>query len=73
MNIFPGIFEDRYLRVFAESIKRIGEARTPSEIEAAAEAARTALEQVKDSSRKAKSLQNLEMCLEMAYKRIGRL
>ena len=70
-NLFPGMFEDKYLKTFSESIETLATAHTIQDIEQAVIAGFAALENVSDPAVRERTKQRLRMMEEQARIRIG--
>lgn len=71
-NIFPGMFEDGYLKVFTESVNELSEAKTEKEIEQAVRKGFSALESVGNTTVRESSKQRLRFMKEQAQIRISK-
>lgn len=70
-NIFPGMFEDRYLKIFSESIQQLAIATSVREIDQAVQKGFSAMENVANIATRERAKQRLRTLEEFARKRIG--
>ncbi|MBU0579581.1 MAG: hypothetical protein KKA19_00235 [Candidatus Margulisbacteria bacterium] len=71
-NIIPSIFENGYLKIYAESIQNLSEANSEKEIENAVRQGFNALEKVTNTQVRENAKQRLRVMEEMARQRIAK-